>query len=686
MHVEGVRATRLLVVVALLATMFVPVAPAVAAGQFTGGAYDVPMYVPNDHTPIAFRFEVTGGLAADTDYYMKVRFTTVPTTPWESAMHRGFTWNPDTQKWVQERDAWIDYPIVTTDGAGKIPKTWAWCKFGDENVSGTRYLVVSLSAAGADDTFNAGSAPALTVLDMETQGSWIHNGAATGIQAEKRAEATQDDNDTIVFALSKTEGNTIDDDSNGVVDDEDYGPGDPGDYRLAVPAATSVDVYLNRNTPGGTLQDFVSGPADTDLAGGAVETVAPSRPGSPKATGEPEQIRVTWSAATDNAGVSSYKVMRWVEPTDVTPPFSQVHEVAATLAAGVTTYVDTDVEKDVIYSYEIRAVDAAGNIGPRSATVSAAPMGAGDLRVLAGDNRFLTSVAISKATFPAGSVEKAVIATGMNFADALAASGLAGACDGPLLLVGPTVAGETLVELDRLGVKEVLIVGGESAVSPTVAAQLATGGRTVRRPAAGVDRYDTAARVADAILDESGAPPTTFFARGDAFADALAAAPAAYAAKAPILLVRPDVVPGYTATAIKDIGLSSGVALGGTAAISDATLASLDGLMSGKVERVGGSDRYATAAMFAEFVVADGHAEFGSVGVATGVEYADALSGGPAIGAARGVMLLTDPASLPVATSATIDAHRPEIDVVTVFGGTVAVSSNVRTQIANILK
>ncbi len=678
------KTTRLVVVVALLASLVVPATPAVAAGSFVGGAYDAPMYVPNDHTPIAFRYRVTSGLAPLTSYYLKVRFTAAPTP--SSATNRGYTWNPATTRWVQERDEWIDFPVVTTDASGQLD-AWAWTKFGDENVGGVdRYLLVSLSATGDATTFNSDAPPLVTVLDMETEGTWIHNGVATGAAAAKRAEATMDTSDTVIFGLSKTEANLIDDDGNGV-DDEDYGPaGRTGDYRFGLPVSTSVDVYLNRNVPAGTLQDFTTGIADTDIAAGAIETAAPTAVASLDATGGAALIDLDWAAATDNVGVTAYRIMRWEDLVDISPPYTPVHEVIATVAAGASTYEDTDVTKGVVYSYEIRAVDAAGNVGPRSETATAAAMGAGELGGISDINRYLTSVAISRATFETGTVDTAVIATGLNFADALAASGLAGAHGGPLLLVGTTVKTETLDELDRLGVTQALIVGGEAAVSAAVEAQLAAPGRTVTRVAAGTTRYDTAAQVADAILQEAGAPPVTFIARGDEFADALAAAPVAYAQAAPVLLVKPGSVPEPTSDAITSLGLTEGVALGGTAAIADSTLATLDGLMSGSVVRVQGINRYATATAFADYAVDNSLASYGHVGVSTGVVYADALSGGARVGSLGGVMLLTKPLELSSATADALAANRPEIDMVEVYGGLAAVSQDVRDEIAAILQ
>ena len=88
--------------------------------------------------------------------------------------------------------------------------------------------------------------PTVTVLDPRVNGSWVHNGIATGKADSKRAAVT-DVAATTVLSLQKTEMQLVDDDSNGVVDDEQYGPaGATGDFRMGVPTATSLGVNLNQ--------------------------------------------------------------------------------------------------------------------------------------------------------------------------------------------------------------------------------------------------------------------------------------------------------------------------------------------------------------------------------------------------------------------------------------------------------
>ncbi len=61
------------------------------------------------------------------------------------------------------------------------------------------------------------------------------------------------------------------------------------------------------------------------------------------------------------------------------------------------------------------------------------------------------------------------------------------------------------------------------------------------------------------------------------------------------------------------------------------------------VERIFGADRYATSANLAAWSVEYGYASKMFVGVATGLNFPDALGGGAACGSKSGVLLLTNP-------------------------------------------
>ncbi|TMG79620.1 MAG: hypothetical protein E6H75_00385 [Betaproteobacteria bacterium] len=76
------------------------------------------------------------------------------------------------------------------------------------------------------------------------------------------------------------------------------------------------------------------------------------------------EIDLSWSAATDNVGVSGYGVYR-------------AGALLATLGA-VTTYQDTGLTAYTTYSYTVQAIDAAGNASAQSASASATTQAAPD--------------------------------------------------------------------------------------------------------------------------------------------------------------------------------------------------------------------------------------------------------------------------------------------------------------------
>jgi len=660
--------------VTALVTPLVGVPTAFAASSFTGGPTDTVLYVPNDHTPIAFRFRATAGLSPSTQYYVKVRFT-VGTSP-NPTTNRGFTWNAASGAWVPDLGGgnWTDFPVVTSNSDGTITEQWIFAKFGDELSSGAYHVMISLFANGT--TYNSSDVPAVTVMNMATEGGWIHNGTTIAAgSAGKRVECTSIASTATVYALAKTELDLVDSDSDGTVDNEDYGPAgvSAADFRLGVPVGVPFNTYINRTTQ--ITTSFTLPVADTDIVHTGADQVAPSAPGSFLVKSDVLSNELSWTAASDSggSGLASYRIVRRVATE--TAGFSNPWSLIATPTAGTTSYVDDDLEAGVEYFYEIRAVDTATNIGPR-ASGSGTPLSEPPVTVrTSGADRYATAIAISESTFAPDSVSTAILATGMNFPDALAASGLAGAVGSPVLLVGASVTASLTAELDRLGVTDVVIVGGESAVSASVATQLAEN-YTVDR-IAGSDRYITAAYVASRINELTGNTSFAFFARGDSFADALAVSPIAYSGAIPVLLVRPSSVPTITSGAIGVLGVTDGVVAGSEAAVSSGVYTTLDGLLSGTIQRVGGTNRYDTAKLVAEYAVDEGWATYSYIGLATGLNYPDALGGCAATAWNGGVLLLTDPNTLSAPVASAITDNKSDIGMVEIYGGTSAVSQGV---------
>lgn len=303
---------------------------------------------------------------------------------------------------------------------------------------------------------------------------------------------------------------------------------------------------------------------------------------------------------------------------------------------------------------------------------------------LAGGSRYDTAVEVVRERF--GETSNAVLASGASFPDALSAAGLCGALDGPLLLTRPnSVPASVLTLLADLGVTDVWIVGGATAVSNDVVVQLEGAGLNVER-IAGADRYDTAAAVARRIREMQGPrwSGLGFLARGDSFPDALALAPLATFSGEPVLLTRPTSLPATVAGTISDLGFSRMAAAGGTAAISDGVLTQV-GLLGPTTQRIPGANRYATAAAVAEFGATNGYADWALTGVASGADFPDALSGGVALGANGGLMLLTSPVALSTPTVQKLTARREYVLMCDVYGGTSAIGESVRVAVKSAL-
>lgn len=289
----------------------------------------------------------------------------------------------------------------------------------------------------------------------------------------------------------------------------------------------------------------------------------------------------------------------------------------------------------------------------------------------AGADRYATAVDISKRAYT--SATDAVIASGEGFADALAAGYLAGQVGGPILLVKRTeLPSITSTELSRLGVTTVWLVGGTAAVSDAVETQLKAT-YSVKR-VAGVDRYDTAKQVAT----QSGFTVGTYkndkaaiVASGENFPDALAGGAVAYGKKLPLLLTSAATLSAPASDALTSLQIKRVVLLGGEAAVSPAVQAAIAAKQI-TVERVGGLNRFDTAARLAEVALSGMAFKATEVVVASGNGFADALAGATYAGKSTVPVLLMG--SVPTETRTFVRNHNSTIAMITVLGGTAAVS------------
>jgi putative cell wall-binding protein len=170
---------------------------------------------------------------------------------------------------------------------------------------------------------------------------------------------------------------------------------------------------------------------------------------------------------------------------------------------------------------------------------------------------------------------------------------------------------------------------------------------------AGADRFATAVATSNAEFPTAGSAGAVVLARADNYPDALVGTALAANKNGPLLFVQGATLTDATRSEIGRVLPVGGTVylLGGTAAIPDSIATTLTGL-GFKVTRYAGTDRYDTALQVA--------AALGSpstVFLATGINFPDALSAGPAAAASHGVVLLTDGSTLPAGVKAYLAAH-----------------------------
>lgn len=284
-----------------------------------------------------------------------------------------------------------------------------------------------------------------------------------------------------------------------------------------------------------------------------------------------------------------------------------------------------------------------------------------------GNDRYATAAAAARREFPAG-VEVVYLASGESFADALAAGPLAAHHSSPLLLTGPTTLPQpTRDELRRLDPAEIVVVGGSAAVSEEVERELAPYAGDVRR-IAGIDREDTAARVAREGWFESTVA-AAYIANGRSAPDALGAAARAALADVPVLLTRRDEVPEATAVTLDVLGVEQVTVAGGSAVVSPTTFNALRDQV-GAATRRSGPDRYATSAALAD---RDGSGR--TLLVTTGEDFPDALAAGSLARRLDADLLLTRPTTVPDRIHDRAAELAPRRIVA--LGGTSALAANV---------
>ena len=258
------------------------------------------------------------------------------------------------------------FPAITTDATGAYASgsTWTFFKFGDttkpaDGTASTWYIVVSVQpvGGGSGTTQNSATARAVTLVDMTGDLTWatpafrVHNAAATGATKVQRVEADAAGG-TDVLSISRCK-------PNGVV--EGYGGASTGDFNIAVPIGVAFDAKVSSTA--WSVVDFTGTIADADIALGAGDTTPPAAPEGFASSVAGATASLSWDAVADAA---SYIVYQWEDATPIDGVTNYTPQHLPVGSTPATSYEVTGLTEGETYHFEVRAVDGAGNIGPRS--------------------------------------------------------------------------------------------------------------------------------------------------------------------------------------------------------------------------------------------------------------------------------------------------------------------------------
>jgi putative cell wall-binding protein len=258
---------------------------------------------------------------------------------------------------------------------------------------------------------------------------------------------------------------------------------------------------------------------------------------------------------------------------------------AAPVAAVTLNALQTLKTKNVVILGLQQAVSQG--VQDQLTTTASTSDGGGNLNVtrIGGASRYDTMKSLVEAA-PPGSLgsftglRTAIVASGANFPDALAAGPISWAKRFPTVLTDPNnLSPQASVALKDLGIQQVLIEGGPSAVSPAVEASIHTQGIITLARFAGADRSETSEMTADYAISNFGFANTILNVatgeQGLGGADALVGGP--YAGRlgpAPILVTDSSATGGRVVDFATEhtTTVATGVAFGGGVALPDATL------------------------------------------------------------------------------------------------------------------
>lgn len=336
------------------------------------------------------------------------------------------------------------------------------------------------------------------------------------------------------------------------------------------------------------------------------------------------------------------------------------------------TFELNDLEAWKKDSVELKAVDVFGKTHVTTFRLDNPSLAQPTVPVIAGASRFLTANLISQAAY--ASADTAILVQGYNFPDALSAGPLAYALNAPILLTEKAkLTPSTQEELLRLGVKNVVILGGSFAIDPAVDQAIQDLGMTVER-ISGVDRYETALKTAMKLETAAGPKSSAFLASGLKFPDALAAGSVAARQGLPILLTDGNKLSQETLDYLTNKNIKQITLIGGTLVISPEIETHLKGLGIA-VTRLGGETRAETSTLIAKTYFDRNLRAF----AVNGWSFADGLATAPFAARLDAPILLAGKDEVDPSVTGYVETS--SVRTIWVVGGDLVVGKTVRDQL-----
>lgn len=215
-------------------------AEAASNGQSLGGGVkSAPSVIASDRHPFALAYTL-GGLNPGRTYSVKTRL--------EGRLggQFGSTWNARLSRWVSTASAWSLQTTITADASGAAAG-WLAARAGSrswQSVDETATLCLVTREEGAASNLMPPDTRAVSISPVAAGGlGLLHGAARSSVPTPSAMPVSARDSGGELVGLVLAEPNAVDDDDNGVVDDEGV-LGLPRSFRIAVPSSRLLSLHV----------------------------------------------------------------------------------------------------------------------------------------------------------------------------------------------------------------------------------------------------------------------------------------------------------------------------------------------------------------------------------------------------------------------------------------------------------